>query len=442
MSGISRVVLGAALACGACGRAGAPEPRAPEFAPDSQTKCRVAKSSARPLIVEWPASDRAQLEAAAKRGVVAVRYQGCEMEVLARCSLPGSYKYTPTTRKLERVAIRDMDELYAELPVGAAKLEGKLEQAGELEVAMHVVGRFDAVPTEDEGLQGSCSGATHAITGLTAGAFEFSSGASSSAGAGASVLGAGAGTRAERTKQLINRDGQAEACVRATSGDELPPDGCAALLRIEVTPLGDLAVTQPEVAKASPAANTGGLGTSGGAAPDVRPGPGVVRVFIQSPKPLELHGMGVSRLEPVEGGFRSLGQSQLLCRGECGAYLDARVGQHLSVGTPDIPFSAPIQLYDREGDVELDVSPGNGTSMGFGIISLSVGSLAAIMGLSLAGTGALISSGSGDSADTGADLTKWGLISLVGGAALITVGVILMNDGSTKVEVRPAAAPR
>jgi hypothetical protein len=391
--------------------------------------------------VEWPASDRAQLEAAAKRGVVAVRYQSCEMEVLARCSLPGSYKYTPTSRKLERVAIRDMDELYAELPVGAAKLEGKLAQAGELEVAMHVVGRFDAAPDDDSRLQGSCAGATHVITGLTAGAFEFSSGASSSSGAGVSALGAGAGNRAERTKQLINRDGQPDACGRSTSADELPPDGCAALLRVEVTPLADLAVTQPELANSSPAPDVGGLGLIGGGAPDVRPGPGVVRVFIKSPHPVELHGVGVSRLEPMDGGFRSLGASQLLCRGECGAYLDTRVGQHLSVGTPEIPFSAPIQLYDREGDVELDVNPGNGTSMGFGVTSLSIGVLAAITGLSIAGTGLLI--GSADSTDgTAADMTKWGLISLAGGAALITVGVLLMNDGSTKVQVRPAAAPR
>jgi hypothetical protein len=443
MTGLGRVGVGLSVILVACGRAMAPAPRAPEFAPDSQTKCSVAKSSSRPLIVEWPASDRAQLEAAAKRGVVAVRYESCEIELLARCSLPGSYKYTPTSRKLERVAIRDADELYAELPVGAAKLEGKLAQAGELEVAMHVVGRFDAAPNDDAELQGSCAGATHVITGLTAGAFEFSSGASSSAGAGVGALGAGAGSRSERSKELINRDGQPEECSNSSSADERPPDGCAALLRIEVTPLADLAVTRPAVAPASPAENTGGLGLIGTGAPDVRSGPGIVRVFIRSPQPLELHGVGVARLEPVQGGFRSLGQSQLLCRGECGQYLDTRVGQHLSVGSPDVPFSKPIQLYDREGDVELDVDPGSGASLGWGVVTLSTGLLAAITGLSLAGTGALISSGSsGDTSDTAADVTKWGLISLAGGAALITIGVVLMNDGSTDVQVRPASVPR
>lgn len=444
MTGWGRAGVALGVLSVACGGSVAPAPRAPEFAPESQTKCSVARSSSRPLIVEWPASDRAQLEAAAKRGVVAVRYESCEMEVLARCNLPGSYKYTPTTRKLERVSIHDADELYAELPVGAAKLEGKLAQAGQLEVAMHVVGRFDAAPNDDAALEGSCSRATHVITGLTAGAFEFSSGASSEAGGGVGAFGAGAGARSARSKELINRDGQPEACGQSSSSDEIPPEGCAALLRIEVTPIADLAVGKPPGAPESPAENTGGLGMAGTGSPDVQPGPGVVRVFIKSPEPLELHGLGVSRLEPVNGGFRSLGPSQLLCRGECGQYLDARVGQHLSVGSPEVPFSQPIQLYDREGDVELDVDPGNSGSLGWGIASFTVGVLAATTGLSLAGTGALInSSSSTDDSSTGDDLTKWGLISLAGGAALITVGVILLNDGTTSVEVRPrAVTPR
>lgn len=427
-----------------CGASRAPEPRAPVFEPDSQTKCGVVKSSSRPLIVEWPASDRAQLEAAARGGIIAVRYQGCDMEVLARCKLPGSYRYTPTTRKLERVSIRDADELYAELPVGAAKLEGKLEQSGELEVAMHVVGRYDAAPEEQRGLTGACSGATHVITGLTAGAFEFSSAAGSRAGGGAAVMGMGAGATSEKSKSLISRDGQPEACAGSSTDDERPPEGCAALLRVEVTPVADLAITHtPPAGTDAPAASEpqGGLGVAGAARPEVKSGPGVVRVFINSPRPLELHGVGVARLEPVPGGFRSLGPSTLLCRGSCEQYLDLRVGQHLVVGSSEIPFSAPIQMYDREGDVQLDVEPGNGTSLGLGVTSLSLGVVAAVTGLSLAGTGLIINSA--DSAGGSGDgLTKWGLITLGGGAALIGLGIVLVSDGSTKVEVRAPTAAR
>jgi hypothetical protein len=430
----------AALAAVACGRGVAPEPKLPQFSPEGQTKCGIVKSSTRPLIVEWPAADRAQLEAAAKRGIAAVRYSGCEMEVLPRCSVTGSYRFTPTTRKLERVAIRDADELYAELPVGAAKLEGKLEQAGVLEVAMHVVGRYDAATADDSKLQGACDKATHVITGLTVGAFEFSAGATSAVSGGAGVLGAKAGASSSKDRQLLNRDGDAASCASSASTDQAPPDGCAALLRVEVTPISDLAVAAST--PLDPREGAGGLGTASVPA-DVRPGPGVVRVFINSPEPLELHGLGVSRLEATPGGFRTLGPSQLLCRGECGQWLDARVGQRLAVGRQDVPFSAPISLYDREGDVQLDVEPGSGASMGWGVASLGVGTLSAVTGLSLLMTGFLVGSdSSGKSDGTASDLKTWGLVTLGGGAALIGVGVVLMNDGSTKVQVRPVAAAK
>src|SRR5262245_43982877 len=74
----------------------------PEFAPKDQTKCGVTKSQARPLIVEWPSSDRAALEARVKQGIVPVRYIGCEMEVLTRCQVSNStYGYTGITRKTD-----------------------------------------------------------------------------------------------------------------------------------------------------------------------------------------------------------------------------------------------------------------------------------------------------------------------------------------------------
>ena len=65
----------------------------------------------------------------AKRGLVLVRYEGCEMEILAQCSTPGEYEYTAITRKDDRVAIKTEDDLWANVPLGAAALESKLAAA-------------------------------------------------------------------------------------------------------------------------------------------------------------------------------------------------------------------------------------------------------------------------------------------------------------------------
>src|SRR5579862_7647544 len=114
-------LLAAAIVACSGGNAASQLAAAPAFDPKDQTKCGVSKSQAKPLIVEWPSADRAALETQAKKGLVAVRYEGCEMEILGRCRAKGSYGYTATTRKRDTITLRDADDLYANVPVGAAK---------------------------------------------------------------------------------------------------------------------------------------------------------------------------------------------------------------------------------------------------------------------------------------------------------------------------------
>lgn len=257
-----RLLGAAALLCtfalGACGGA-RPEAQAPKLDLQGQSKCSVKGGTRRPLIVEWPSADRGALEASAKKGVVAVRYVGCEMEVLRQCKVPSSYVYTPVTRKEDQVSIRNTDELYATIPVHAASFEGKLASSGRLDVAMTIVGGYEAERTSvrvDE-LTGLCEGATHLIAGITAGAFEFTASAASSAGAAASGLGAEAGGELSQEKETLNRDGYRSACERATGSDTAPPDGCGALRRVEVVPLQPSAGVPGAAVAAAPTNLTG-----------------------------------------------------------------------------------------------------------------------------------------------------------------------------------------
>jgi hypothetical protein len=211
----------------------------PEYRPEGQTKCSIKASQAKPLIVEWPSSDRAALEAKARRGLVPVRYVGCEMEVLDRCDAPGTYKYVPLTVKEDRVSIKNEDDLYANVPIGAASLTGKLASAGELNVKMTIGGRLETetamVDTKD--LKGDCAKATHIVSALTVGAFDFFAGADAQVSGGVSVMGAGGGAGSQAQRETLNRDGDAVACAKSTPQDTNAPFGCGALLRVEVVPL-------------------------------------------------------------------------------------------------------------------------------------------------------------------------------------------------------------
>jgi hypothetical protein len=431
-------LLGFAVLLGACGPAARPSAQAPAYEPRDQSKCRVQKSSDRPLVIEWPSSDRAALESTAKHGLVVVRYSGCEMEVLPRCQLGGSYRYTATTRKLEKVSIRDADELYAQVPVGAAKLEGKLEKAGQLNVAMHVVGRFDAVEPEQPKLEGSCDGATHLVTAMTSGAFEFYAGAEADAGGGIGIAGVGAGAKSSTKNELLNRDGDPTSCEGSTTNDEAPPTGCGAILRLEVSTLGSLAKLAKSV-KSDEAAVMGGLGMAGSMPSQlIRSGPGVVRIHVESPDPdVELQGVGAQRLDQVAGGYVGQGPSTLLCRGACDTLIDARLGQPLKIAGPNMPDSAPFQVYDKEGDVTARVKPGSSSALTWSAITGTVGVLGVLTGGSLLLTGTILRSAASDdsSIDRGKDLQLVGGLTLGGGVVFTTTGIILWNAGSTDVEL-------
>jgi hypothetical protein len=238
------LVAGAlAVSLSACARK-PPEP--PAFDPPGQAKCGVVKSQSEPLVVEWPSAARGKLEALARESMVAVRYEGCDMEVLSQCRVPqAKYAYHPITRKHDRVAIKNADELYANVPIGAARLEGKLASAGELDVEMTLIGRWEGPSVKREALAGDCARATHVVTALTTGAFRFYAGAESQQGGGAAVLGVGAGAKTSSSRELLAEDGDDAACAKTGPGDSSPPFGCGAIVRLEVVPLDQPRQAQP-----------------------------------------------------------------------------------------------------------------------------------------------------------------------------------------------------
>jgi outer membrane protein OmpA-like peptidoglycan-associated protein len=260
----ARLIAGAPLlvlvaACGG-GNAASQLAKAPDYDPKDQTKCGVAKSQERPLIVEWPSADRLELESKARQGIVAVRYVGCEMDVLERCSVPAKYNYVGGTRKQDELDINNEDDLYANLPVGAAKLEGRLERSGKLTVKMDLVGRYESerASVRVDELQGDCAGATHFIYGVTLGAFDFYAGGEAQVGGSAGVGSAGAGGHSQADGTSITKDGDPDACSKSTEDDKVPPSGCRALIRIEVVPLAAAATSSappPAGPQTSPAVN-------------------------------------------------------------------------------------------------------------------------------------------------------------------------------------------
>lgn len=208
----------------------------PTYEPPDQTRCGVTRSHARPLIIEWPAHDRSELETLVAEGrrLVAVRYAGCEMELLRGCTAPGSYAYQGVQPKREDYLFKRADDLYAKIPLGAANLEAELERHGALSLGMTVVGRYEGGqkrPVRAD-LRGDCERATHVIAGLSVGAFRLSSEAGAEIRGEVGWMNAGGGAGSSAARGLVRSDGEPGACGDARA--DSPPERCHALLRVEV----------------------------------------------------------------------------------------------------------------------------------------------------------------------------------------------------------------
>jgi hypothetical protein len=217
-------------------------PATPPPIPESFTnKCDAAKGQLRPLVVEWDAPDRAALESQSRQGQLVVHYEGCSFEVLRRCKAPKrfTYAYTGITPKDEVVTMSNVKELYASIPVHAAKFEGKLAAGSKLSAEMRIVGEYGVAgetPAIDQ-LEGDCQGATHVVTALTIGAFSFGAGSNKEMSGSATVMGAGAGAKSESQSEKLSKDGDPASCSESKRGDQNPPEKCGALLRVELAEL-------------------------------------------------------------------------------------------------------------------------------------------------------------------------------------------------------------
>jgi hypothetical protein len=226
------------VACGGGGSGGSgPQPSLAPDDPSGVAKCKVAVNQESPLVTEWPASEKARLEALVAKQVVAVEYSGCEMKVVEGCSIPGSYGWKQTTLATDTVEIADADELYAKLPLGAIGLEGQLQRSGRLAIRTTVAGQLEIqqVPATDLPNDGACTNVTHFVKSITVGSFRLVSGGAVAGSGSVGVGPVGAGVGSSREESLLREAGNPIHCGEAT--DTAPHPQCASPIQVFLSPV-------------------------------------------------------------------------------------------------------------------------------------------------------------------------------------------------------------
>ena len=201
-------------------------------------KLQVPESQSRPYIVDWESDKRGDLQARARRGVVVVEHMGCSMRILDDCQVDAKYRWEHVGIQKDSVKIDSVEGLWANLPLGASKLEADFRAAGSLRIEALRIGKWEAPGSVDRSaLRGNgCKSATHIIASIATGAFQLQRGTESGAAAGAGGGGAGAGFVSQTSSQVMTSDGVIDTCTAdATAG---PPVACAAFIRLLVAPIG------------------------------------------------------------------------------------------------------------------------------------------------------------------------------------------------------------
>jgi uncharacterized protein len=218
------------------------EPKGWDVIEPGAGQCRQVSSFGEPLIVDWEAHQRANVEEAMHDGVAVVAYDCKKLRLLKGCHIDGTYGFMSVSKKEQTVRFENADEVAANLPGFGISLlrdlHSELRRDTTLDLAMVMIGkkRTTVASAGRERLVGgeACEGATHFVRAAFVGAFAMGTGTRGEASAGVGLFSG----RSASSKLSKYRDGAPDTCTQVSSTSQAAPDSCGALLRLELTSLG------------------------------------------------------------------------------------------------------------------------------------------------------------------------------------------------------------
>lgn len=200
------------------------------------SRCVSPQGHLRPFVVGWDATEQSEFSAHGQRSLMVVKVDGCNLELLPSCQIPGEYRLRTTEGAMQTLSVESEGELYATLPFAIARLSGKVHQNTALDLKYFVRGlKYATAPAlYRSDLGAGCEGATHFVLNYAAGAYELSERSGKGAGAGVDVAGAGVGAKGSRSAASSFRGGDMTAC--SANGT-----ACTAPVRLRLLPIVDAA---------------------------------------------------------------------------------------------------------------------------------------------------------------------------------------------------------
>jgi hypothetical protein len=178
-------------------------------------------------------------------------------------------------------------------------------------------------------------------------------------------------------------------------------------------------------------------------APALVPGtPGVVRLHVQSPVPVEIYKHRDSYGETSRGNTIVLDTPRPVCASPCDVLVDGSRGREFSAAGEDAVESPRFSLAGLAGDQELDVSPGSPGLRAGGYLLLALAGIGVGAGTIVAFAGAVGTSpnphGPGFIRNKG--LETAGFVMLGTGVAAAVGAIVALAESGTTIRLRPGGA--
>jgi hypothetical protein len=164
--------------------------------------------------------------------------------------------------------------------------------------------------------------------------------------------------------------------------------------------------------------------------------PGVVRLHVESPVPVQVEKRGVNQGSVNGYGFEMY-QTVHVCASPCDKIIDGSQGQWFEA-SGDFPGGKEFRFDGMKGDVDLKVRPGSRGLRGFGVTSIVLGSGAFLLGGTLTLLGGFSTYNTNSAGVTTYGLsseTRVGLAILGTGAAVLVGGIVATVAGGSHFDL-------
>jgi len=205
--------------------------------PSARYDSRENSGSTEPWLIDWDAGRKVQLQSLAQSEIVLVRLERDDLVLLPGCGIKGRYTFRSTPPARGEEAFSSVSDIYAKVPIGAARLAADFRQGERWSLSYALWGSLNASVAEIDRamVDERCASATHFVQAMVVGSYTLSTAAAAMTDESVTLpLADGGASHGDETR-ILRRDGDLDRCNALKSPEKDPR--CLAVAKVFIAPI-------------------------------------------------------------------------------------------------------------------------------------------------------------------------------------------------------------